>query len=104
MDVELDSLPNEVVITSYSIHYTKLYDVDYVIAAMHEVVLDAGTKTKNTQAVLGALNNPYVDVIAHPDNPSYALDYETIVKEAAKLGKLLEVNDHSFVFRQGGLA
>lgn len=78
--------------------------VDYVIAAMHEVVLDAGTKTKNTQAVLGALNNPYVDVIAHPDNPSYALDYETIVKEAAKLGKLLEVNDHSFVFRQGGLA
>lgn len=76
---------------------------DYVIAGLHEVVMDAGTKAQNTQAVLGALSNPYVDIIAHPDNPAYELDYETVVKEAARLGKLLEVNDHSFVYRKGGL-
>jgi len=77
---------------------------DYVIAGLHEVVIKTGTKAQNTQAVLGALSNPYVDIIAHPDNPSYELDYETVVKEAAKLGKLLEVNNHSFIHRKGGLA
>jgi putative hydrolase len=77
---------------------------DYVIAGLHEVVIKTGTKAQNTQAVLGALSNPYVDIIAHPDSPSYELDYETVVKEAAKLGKLLEVNNHSFIHRKGGLA
>jgi len=77
---------------------------DYVIAGLHEVVIKEGTRIQNTQAVLGALSNPYVDIIAHPDNPSYELDYETVVKEAAKLGKLLEVNNHSFIHRKGGLA
>ncbi len=76
---------------------------DYAIAGLHEVVLKPGTKAQNTEAVLAALSNPYIDVIAHPDNPKYELDYETIVKEAAKLGKLLEVNNHSFSYRKGGI-
>lgn len=77
--------------------------VDYVIAGMHEVVMDPGTKAQNTQAVLGALSNPYVDIISHPDNPAYELDYEKVVKEAARHNKLLEVNNHSFIYRKGGL-
>ncbi|MGE5494556.1 MAG: PHP domain-containing protein [Burkholderiales bacterium] len=76
--------------------------LDFAIAGMHEVVIESGGIGKDTDAVVGALNNKYIDIISHPDNPSYVLDYEAVVKEAARLGKLLEVNDHSIEFRAGG--
>ena len=77
--------------------------VEYVIAGMHEVLICTGGKSKDTEAVMGALNNPYIDIIAHPDNPSYDLDYEAVVKEAARFNKLIEVNDHSFEYRKGSI-
>ena len=83
------------------IRETYLKRLEYVIAGMHEVIIVPDKMEKNTDAVIGALNNPYVDIIAHPDNPSYPLDYETVVKETARLDKLLEVNDHSFEYRKG---
>jgi len=76
---------------------------DFVIAGIHENVICSGGRSKDTDAVIAALHNRYVDTISHPDNPSYSLDYEAVVKEAARLNKLLEVNDHSFDFRPGGL-
>jgi putative hydrolase len=80
--------------------YLKL--LDFAIAGMHEVVIRSGGMERDTDAVIGALNNKYVDIISHPDNPSYVLDYEAVVKEAARLEKLLEVNDHSMDYRKGG--
>ncbi len=79
-----------------------LKKLDFVIAGQHEFVVVSGGRQKDTDAVIGALNNPYVDVISHPDNPNYQLDYEAIVRETARLGKLMEANDHSFEFRKGG--
>ena len=81
--------------------YVKL--TDFTIAGLHQVVIRTGGLKKDTDAVLGALNNKYVDMISHPDNPNYSLDYEAVVKEAARLNKLLEVNDHSFEYRKGGI-
>jgi putative hydrolase len=77
--------------------------VDYAIAGMHEVVIRTGGKKKDTEAVIDALQNKHIDIIAHPDNPSYSLDYEAVVKETARQNKLLEVNDHSFEYREGGI-
>lgn len=76
--------------------------LEFAIAGMHEVVIESGGIGKDTDAVMGALNNKHIDIISHPDNPSYVLDYEAVVKEAARLGKLLEVNDHSIEYRAGG--
>lgn len=81
--------------------YLKL--TDFAIAGIHEAVIRTGGRSRDTDAVIGALQNKYIDTISHPDNPSYSLDYEAVVKEAARLNKLLEVNDHSFEFRPGGL-
>jgi putative hydrolase len=81
--------------------YIKL--VDFAIAGIHEVVIRTGGQVKDTDAVIGAMQNKYVDIISHPDNPSYSLDYEAVVKEAARHGKLMEVNDHSFEYRKGGV-
>ena len=81
-----------------------LCNTDYVIAGLHEVVIPSGGRNNNTEAVMGALKHKHVDIIAHPDNPGFALDYEAVVKAAAQYGKLLEVNDHSFDYRPGGVA
>jgi len=81
--------------------YLKL--TEFAIAGIHEAVIRSGGRSRDTDAVIAALQNKYVDTISHPDNPSYTLDYEAVVKEAARLNKLLEVNDHSFEFRPGGM-
>lgn len=77
--------------------------LEYVIAGMHEVVIRSGGRQKDTDAVMAALENKHVDIIAHPDNPSYDIDYNVVVKQAAKYNKLLEVNDHSFEYRKGSI-
>lgn len=73
-----------------------LSNMDFLIASFHEIALRPGDKAQNTTALLGALNNPWIDLIGHPGNPKYPIDCEAIVREAARLGKLLEVNNHSF--------
>lgn len=92
-------------ITDYSgsvdIRERYLKQLDFAIAGMHEVVIDSDGMEKDTAAVIGAFINKYIDIVSHPDNPSYSLDYEAIVKEAARLGKLMEVNDHSIEYRPG---
>ncbi len=75
--------------------------LDFVIASLHSDVIKSGGLEKNTNAVLGALNNPYVDAIGHPGNPAYPIDAEAVVAEAARLGKLIEINNHSFNARPG---
>lgn len=80
-----------------------LKKLDYVIAGMHEIVMPSGGIEKDTEAAIGALNNKYVDIISHPDNPSYMIDYEVFIKETSRLGKLIELNDHSLEYRKGGI-
>jgi len=72
-----------------------LKKLEFVIAGIHEVVLPTGGAKRDTGAVLAAMNNKYVDIIAHPHNPNYAIALEALVREAARLGKLVEINDHS---------
>ena len=76
-----------------------------MIASLHEVCIAPGTYTQNTDAFIAALNNPYVDILGHPGNPNYQYDYVAVIKEAARLKKLLEVNNYSFntkhAFRAG---
>ncbi len=80
-----------------------LKKLDFVIASLHDIVIDPGTKEQNTAAILGALNNPYVDAIGHPGNPYFEADYDAVTAEAKRLGKLLEINNHSFTARKGSL-
>ena len=75
--------------------------LDFVIAGLHGFVIDPGTKAQNTDAVIAALESPYIDMISHPDNPSYELDYEAFIKETGRLGKVVEINEHSIFYRQG---
>lgn len=70
--------------------------MDIVIASIHhQCYTDAGLES-NTQAVLKAISNPYVDILGHPDDSATPLDYERIVAKAAEMGTIIEVNENSY--------
>ena len=74
-----------------------------VIASLHVPCVKAGTREENTNALIGAMKNPYVKIIGHPDDDRFPLDYEKLVKAAAKEKVALEVNNSSFSPRTGRL-
>jgi putative hydrolase len=72
-----------------------LKKMDVVIASMHTPCLKSGTREENTRAVLNVMENPYVNIIGHPDDDRYPLDYEQVVAKAKEKGILLEFNNAS---------
>lgn len=69
--------------------------IDYTVASFHEPCLAPGSKEQNTAAMIGAIENPYVNIIGHPDNGNYEIDYEAVVLAAKKHQTLLEINNSS---------
>lgn len=72
-----------------------LLELDLVIASMHTPCMKPGTIQENTYAYQKVLENPAVNVIGHPDDGRFPVDYRSLVKTAADFGKVLEVNNHS---------
>ncbi len=95
----------EVNITDYSgkcdVPDALLKKLDFVIASFHDIVIKPSTVEEHTSAMEAILANPYIDAVAHPGNPTFQVDIDRVVKAAAKHGKLIEINNHSFVVRRG---
>lgn len=73
-----------------------LKKLEFVLAGFHVGTgYDGGTVEENTRAMISAMENPYVDAIAHPGNPAFQVDIEEVVRAAKRLGKLLEINNSS---------
>ena len=71
--------------------------LDYAVASLHDPCLKPGTKEENTAAILGAMKNPKVKIIGHPDNPKYPVDFDAIAKAAVEQHVLLELNNSSYM-------
>lgn len=69
--------------------------IHYGIASIHDLCYKVGTAEENTAAIIGAMKNPYVQIIGHPDNSKIPLQYEAVVKAAKEHHVLLEVNNSS---------
>lgn len=69
--------------------------LDYGIASLHDVCIDPGTKAENTQAYVKAMDNPKVHVIGHPDDGTYEVDFDELVRQAAAHKVLIELNEAS---------
>lgn len=69
--------------------------IHYGIASIHDLCYTVGTAEDNTAAVIGAMKNPYVQIIGHPDSSKIPLNYEEVVKSAKEHHVLLEVNNSS---------
>ncbi len=73
-----------------------LEQMDYVIAGVHSALkID---KEKMTQRIIRAMENPNVDIIAHPSGrilqyrDEYHFDFNKILETAKKTGTILEIN------------
>lgn len=69
--------------------------LDLRIASIHGNLFRIGTKEQNTSAVLGAMKNPKIDIIGHPDDSNCPLDYERLVRASKEYHTLLEINNNS---------
>lgn len=79
---------------------------DFTIASMHSHCYEGGTVVQNTEAYLNVMKNPYVQIIGHPDDNRFPIDYETFVCAAKENHILLEVNNNSLnprCIRQGAI-
>lgn len=72
-----------------------LENLEYTIASLHIPCISPGSRKDNTKAIIGAMKNPFVNIIGHPDDSRYENDFEEIVKAAKYYDKLLEVNNTS---------
>lgn len=70
-------------------------NLDITVASLHRPCIAPGTMENNTLAVIGAIKNPYINIIGHPDDGNYPLDYEAVVQASKEYHTLLEVNNAS---------
>ncbi len=75
--------------------------LDFVLAGLHEVCFEPGSRAENTAALVAAIASPLVDAISHPGNPVYPIDQREVVRAAVAFGKPLEINNSSFRIRKG---
>lgn len=81
--------------------YLKL--CEFTIASIHTHMFPERAKMgENTATYLEVLRNPLIDIIGHADDPSVSCDFEAIVLEAQKQGKLLELNNNSTTAHRPG--
>lgn len=75
-----------------------LAELDFVIASLHTSL--GQPREQATQRVLNAIENPHVDMIAHPtgrllpDRAGADLDMDAVIAAAARTGTILEINAH----------
>lgn len=74
-----------------------LKQMDVGIASMHIPCLKPGTMEENTRAYVQAMKNPYVNIIGHPDDARYSVDYKELVLAAGEQGVLIEINNASML-------
>lgn len=72
-----------------------LRKLDIVIASLHLPCIKPGNKEENTKAYLNAMKNPYINIIGHPDDSNFQVDYEALVLGAKANNVLLELNNSS---------
>lgn len=69
--------------------------MDVAIASLHTPCIAPGSREYNTECVINAIKNPHINIIGHPDDGRYPLDYEAVVQAAKEYHTLLEINNHS---------
>jgi putative hydrolase len=73
----------------------RLQKLDIVIASLHDVCINPGAKEENTRAIIGAMKNKYVDIIAHPGNPAFQINIDEVLRAAREYNVIIEINNSS---------
>lgn len=76
--------------------------LDWIVASIHDTTFHCENLTVEaiTKAWLNIAKNPYVHVIGHSGTEEYKYDFETVIPEFGRTGKLVELNESSFTGRK----
>lgn len=69
-----------------------LKELDYAIASLHEKTLKPGSESANTAALVAAAENPFINIMGHPDDPTFPINAETLTDAAKATGTIVEFN------------
>ncbi len=69
--------------------------LDLRIAGIHSLCYKWGRREENTNGMVKAISNPFINIISHPGDGTAELDFEPIVLAAKENHTLLEINNSS---------
>jgi putative hydrolase len=78
-----------------------LKKLDFALASFHDICIKPSTVEDHTNALINVLKNPYIDAVAHPGNPTFSVDIDSVIRAAKEHNKLIEINNQSFIVRRG---
>lgn len=73
----------------------RLAPLDIVLAGLHSICTPEGSVEENTEMMVNALKNPWVDILVHPGNPEFLIDAEAVVQAATEYDVAIEINNSS---------
>lgn len=75
--------------------------IEQCIASFHEALYPPADIEAHTIALEGILRNPFVNLLGHLGNGNYPFDEERIISQCNKYNKAVEINNGSFIIREG---
>lgn len=72
-----------------------LRELDYCIASIHPVLYASNDPAENLRAYMGAMKNPRVKILGHPEDGRAPVDFAALARAARDSGTLIEVNNSS---------
>lgn len=86
---------------SLSLNQKYIDKLDYAIVGIHDLCYENAGREKNTDNVISCMKNKKVHFVSHPDDDHTPLNYERLVQAAKKYEVALEVNNSSFLKKEG---
>lgn len=82
----------------------EVQELEWMVASMHDYSY-TGTRSIEacTNAWLNVCKEPKVTVIGHCEIEAFKFDYQTVLPEFGKSGKLVEINNNSFKIRRDSI-
>ncbi len=80
-------------------------NLDWVVASAHSPTFkeEINSSLDMTQAYMNVAKNPAVNVIGHSGTPHFPYDIEKLIPIFGENGKLVEINNHSFIARPSSI-
>jgi putative hydrolase len=73
--------------------------VDILLFGVHPNLPPGRSKEYYTDIVIAAIEkNPFLDILSHPNDPMYPLDYRKLAKKAKETGMALELNNSKVLY------
>ncbi len=78
--------------------------IDIVLLGIHPNSTSGKTVENYTDMLIRAIEkNPCVDIITHPNDPVYPVDYESLAQAAKKAGVAIELNNSKILYNRSSI-